>query len=65
MWGEQHRGSKRKARPYNIAQDSFVVVNPVVQGRWGEDDYGAIRPEDVRFVLLLELIDDANANSKR
>ena len=31
---------------------------PHYQGRWGKDDYGAIRPEDVRFVLIYELIDE-------
>ena len=43
---------------------------PHYQGYWGEDDYGAIRPEDVRFVVLYEVIDskidghwvDANGN---
>lgn len=31
---------------------------PHYRGRWGKDDYGAIRPEDVRFVLIYELIDE-------
>ena len=30
---------------------------PHYQGYWGEDDYGAIRPEDVRFVVIYEAID--------